>query len=47
MKTYCIGADVHCNNTELAIEQGGKMVAHYSVATTISAITDALDALHE
>ena len=33
MATYYIGADVHSNNTELAIEQRGKIVARYSVPT--------------
>ena len=31
MATYYIGADVHSNNTELAIEQRGKLVARYWV----------------
>ncbi|MHC4174888.1 MAG: hypothetical protein ACYST5_18385, partial [Planctomycetota bacterium] len=30
MATYYIGADVHSNNTELAIEQRGRIVARYS-----------------
>jgi len=37
MATYYIGADVHSNNAELAIEQRGKIVARYSVPTTIPA----------
>jgi len=31
MATYYIGADVHSNNTELAIEKRGKIMARYSV----------------
>jgi hypothetical protein len=38
MATYYIGADVHVNNTELAVEHRGKIVARYSVPTTIWAI---------
>ena len=45
MATYYIGADVHCNNTELAIEQRGKIVARYSVPTTIPAISTVLSSL--
>ena len=36
MAVYYIGADVHSNNTELAIEHRGRIVARYSVPTTIS-----------
>ena len=36
MVTYYIGVDVHSNNTELAIEQRGRIVARYSVPTTIT-----------
>lgn len=43
MATYYIGMDVHCNNTELAIENRGKIVSRYSVPTTIPAITEVLD----
>jgi transposase len=43
MATYYIGADVHSNNTELAIEQRGKIVARYSVPTTIPAISTVLN----
>ena len=42
MATYYIGADVHSNNTELAIEQRGQIVARYSVPTTIPAISTVL-----
>ena len=45
MATYYIGADVHSNNTELAIEQRGKIVSMYSVPTTIPAISNVLDSL--
>ena len=45
MATCHIGADVHSNNTELAIEQRGKIVARYSVPTTIPAISTVLNSL--
>jgi transposase len=45
MATYYIGADVHSNNTELAIEQRGQIVARYSVPTTIPAISTVLTSL--
>lgn len=45
MVTYYIGADVHSNNTELAVEQRGKIVARYSVPTTIHAISKVLSGL--
>ena len=45
MATYYIGADVHSNNTELAVEQRGKIVARYSVPTTIPAISTVLSSL--
>jgi transposase len=45
MATYYIGADIHSNNTELAIEQRGKIVERYSVPTTIPAISTVLDSL--
>jgi len=45
MATYYIGADVHSNSTELAIEKRGKIVARYSVPTSIPAITNVLDSL--
>jgi len=45
MATYYIGADVHSNNTELAIEQRGQIVARYSVPTTIPAISTVLSSL--
>jgi transposase len=45
MSTYYIGADVHSNSTELAIEKRGKIVARYSVPTSIQAITNVLDSI--
>jgi hypothetical protein len=45
MATYYIGADVHSNNTELAIEQRGKIVTRYSEPTTTTAISTVLDSL--
>ncbi len=33
MVTYYIEADVHSNNTDLAIEQGDRIVARYAVKT--------------
>jgi hypothetical protein len=45
MATYYIGPDVHSNNTELAIEQRGRIVAKYSVPTTIPAAGSVLDSL--
>jgi transposase len=43
MSTYYIGADVHSNSTELAIENRGKIVARYSVPTSIPAIANVLN----
>ncbi len=45
MATYYIGADVHVNNTELAVEYRRKIVARYSVPTTIPAISTVLDSI--
>jgi len=45
MSTYYIGADVHSNSTELAIEKRSKIVARYSVPTSIPAIVNVLDSL--
>jgi hypothetical protein len=45
MAKHYIGADVHCNNTELAIEQRGKIVARYSIPTTIPAISTVLSSI--
>ncbi|MHC4233344.1 MAG: IS110 family transposase [Planctomycetota bacterium] len=44
MSTYYIGADVHSNSTELAIDKRGKIVARYSVPTSIPAIANVLNA---
>jgi len=40
MRTYYIGADVHSNSTELAIEHNGNIVCRRSVSTTIPAIKE-------
>jgi len=45
MSTYYIGADVHSNSTELAIEKRGKIVARYSIPTSIPAIVNVLDSI--
>ena len=45
MPTYYIGADVHSNNTELAIEKRGNIVPRYSMPTTIPAISTILNSL--
>jgi len=45
MATYYIGADVHTNNTKLAIEQRGRILGRYSVPTTIPSISRVLDSL--
>jgi len=45
MSTYYIGADVHNNSTELAIEKRNKIIARYSVPTTIPAISNVLESL--
>jgi len=45
MSTYYIGADVHSNSTELAIEKRGQIVASYSVPTSIPAIVNVLDSI--
>jgi len=45
MATYYIGADVHSNNTELAVENRHKIMARYSVPTTIPAISTVLNSL--
>jgi len=42
MKNYYIGLDVHCNKTELAIEQNRKIIGNYSVPTSIRAIREVL-----
>jgi transposase len=45
MATYYIGADVHSNNTELAIEYRRQIVARYSVPTSIPAISAVLSSI--
>jgi len=45
MATYYIGADVHGNNTELAVEHKGVIVQRHSVATSVRSIREVLDAL--
>jgi transposase len=45
MVVYYIGADVHSNNTELAVERQGKIVQRYSVPTTVQAIRQVLEKL--
>ncbi len=45
MAKYYIGADVHSNSTELAVEKRKKIVARYSVPTTVPAIANVLDSL--
>jgi transposase len=45
MGTYYIGADVHSNSTELAIEKRGRIVARYTVPTSIQAITNVLNSI--
>ena len=46
MTTYYIGADVHSNSIELAIQNRRKIVGRYSVPATISAAAQVLDSLH-
>jgi transposase len=45
MTTYYIGADVHSNSTELAVEKNKKIVARYNLPTSIPALSSALDSL--
>ena len=45
MGTYYIGADVHSNSTELAIEKKGEIVGRYTVPTSIQAISNVLDSI--
>jgi len=45
MAVYYVGADVHTNNTELAVEHKKEIVRRFSVPTTISTIRSALKAL--
>jgi len=43
MTIYNIGADVHCNTTEIAVEVRGRIVDRCTVSTTIPAIRQVLD----
>jgi transposase len=45
MTTYYIGADVHSNSTELAIERNKKIVQRYTLPTNITALSNILDSL--
>lgn len=45
MNTYYIGADVHCNKTELAVERKNKIIQRFSVPTTIPAISEVLKSI--
>jgi transposase len=45
MEIYYIGADVHCNNTELAIELRGQIYRRHSIPTDIRSIRQVLDGL--
>ncbi len=45
MTVYYIGADVHSNNTELAVERQGRIVQRHSVATTVQTIRQVLEKL--
>jgi transposase len=45
MKTYYIGADVHSNNTEMAIEYNGQIISRHALPTAIPAIKEVLAAL--
>lgn len=45
MTTYYIGADVHSNSTELAIEHNGNIVSRRSIPTAIPAIKELLTSL--
>lgn len=46
MRTYYIGADVHCNNIEIAIMNRNKIIKRYSVPANISAVSQVLDSLN-
>ncbi|MEN6384793.1 MAG: hypothetical protein ABFD79_06310 [Phycisphaerales bacterium] len=45
MAVYYIGADVHNNNTELAVEYNKEIVRRFSVPTTIPTIRSTLEEL--
>jgi len=46
MTTYYIGADVHSNSTELAVEKNKKIVARYNLPTSITSLSNVLDSLN-
>ena len=46
MTTYYIGADVHCNNIEMAIMNRKRIIKRYSVPANISAVSQVLDTLN-
>ena len=46
MAAYYIGADVHSNSTELAVERNKRITATHKVPTTITAISAVLDSLN-
>jgi len=43
MKTYYIGADVHCNSTDMAIEYRRQIIERVTVPTTITALRQVLE----
>ena len=45
MTIYYIGADVHSNSTQLAIERNKKIVQRYNLPTSIAALSNVLDSL--
>ena len=45
-RIYYIGADVHCNNIEMAIRNRRTIVARYSLPASISSVSNVLDSLH-
>jgi len=45
MTTYYIGADVHSNSTEIAIERNQKIVHRCKLTTSIAALSSVLDSL--
>ena len=45
MAVYYVGADVHLNNTELAVEYNKEIIRRFSVPTTIPTIRSALEEL--
>jgi len=45
MATYYIGADVHSNSIEMAIQHRKKIVKRYTIPASISAVSQVLDSL--